>query len=313
MATRAVATGALIPAGAGKCVLIAPRPDRGPFAGAARAALENLARTLSVEWARLRRDGGGDRPGCADQRRRAGRARLLPGLAGRGLLQRLLLSSGSGFASRARRGPRTTCRALTAAAPLSRACPRDPHRIRARRGEEPRDARTCRWFRWLAGILGRFAASVGPSTPSGHSGVPDAHTQLLAIAHAVATRRVEAVQARSTSLRPRPRGADHDRHDPAAARARGQAMRQTRLARARALRRRIIAGARRAVRRQLAADHGRARLGPRPRAGQERRRRASTASTIDRGHLDDVGRHIVGSSSQRQRRRARRTAARAAA
>ena len=52
VATRAVATGALIPAGVGKVVLIAPRPDRGPFAGAARAALENLARTLSVEWAR---------------------------------------------------------------------------------------------------------------------------------------------------------------------------------------------------------------------------------------------------------------------
>jgi NAD(P)-dependent dehydrogenase (short-subunit alcohol dehydrogenase family) len=32
--------------------MIAPRPDAGAFAGAARAALENLARTLSVEWAR---------------------------------------------------------------------------------------------------------------------------------------------------------------------------------------------------------------------------------------------------------------------
>jgi NAD(P)-dependent dehydrogenase (short-subunit alcohol dehydrogenase family) len=52
VATRAVATGALIPAGAGKVVLLAPRPDRGRFAGAARAELENLARTLSVEWAR---------------------------------------------------------------------------------------------------------------------------------------------------------------------------------------------------------------------------------------------------------------------
>jgi NAD(P)-dependent dehydrogenase (short-subunit alcohol dehydrogenase family) len=52
VATRAVATGALIPAGAGKVVLIGPRPDRGRFAGAARGALENLARTLSVEWAR---------------------------------------------------------------------------------------------------------------------------------------------------------------------------------------------------------------------------------------------------------------------
>jgi len=52
VAVHDVATGALIPAGAGKIVLIAPRPDAGPFAAAARAALENLARTLSVEWAR---------------------------------------------------------------------------------------------------------------------------------------------------------------------------------------------------------------------------------------------------------------------
>jgi len=52
VAVRALATAALIPAGAGKVVLIGPRPDAGPFAAAARAALENLARTLSVEWAR---------------------------------------------------------------------------------------------------------------------------------------------------------------------------------------------------------------------------------------------------------------------
>lgn len=52
VATRGVATGALIPAGAGKVLLIAPSPGGGSFAMAARAALENLARTLSVEWAR---------------------------------------------------------------------------------------------------------------------------------------------------------------------------------------------------------------------------------------------------------------------
>jgi NAD(P)-dependent dehydrogenase (short-subunit alcohol dehydrogenase family) len=52
VATRGVATGALIPAGAGKVLLIGPRPDNAQFACAARAALENLARTLSVEWAR---------------------------------------------------------------------------------------------------------------------------------------------------------------------------------------------------------------------------------------------------------------------
>jgi NAD(P)-dependent dehydrogenase (short-subunit alcohol dehydrogenase family) len=52
-AIREVATGALIPrARGGKVVVIAPRPGAGAFAGAARAALENLARTLSVEWAR---------------------------------------------------------------------------------------------------------------------------------------------------------------------------------------------------------------------------------------------------------------------
>ena len=48
-----VAAGQLIPAGrAGKVVLIAPRPDVGDHASAARDALENLARTLSIEWAR---------------------------------------------------------------------------------------------------------------------------------------------------------------------------------------------------------------------------------------------------------------------
>lgn len=52
VAIRGVATGALIPAGAGKVVLIAPPAASGPFASAARAAVENLARTLSVEWAR---------------------------------------------------------------------------------------------------------------------------------------------------------------------------------------------------------------------------------------------------------------------
>lgn len=52
-AVREVATGAMIDAPAtGKLVLIAPRPDAGPLSGAARAGLDNLARTLSVEWAR---------------------------------------------------------------------------------------------------------------------------------------------------------------------------------------------------------------------------------------------------------------------
>jgi NAD(P)-dependent dehydrogenase (short-subunit alcohol dehydrogenase family) len=52
-AIHAVANGALIPGEVGgRIVLIAPRANAGSFAQAARAALENLARTLSVEWAR---------------------------------------------------------------------------------------------------------------------------------------------------------------------------------------------------------------------------------------------------------------------
>jgi NAD(P)-dependent dehydrogenase (short-subunit alcohol dehydrogenase family) len=53
LAVREVAVGALIEASEpGKVVLIGPIPDSGPHAEAAEAALENLARTLSVEWAR---------------------------------------------------------------------------------------------------------------------------------------------------------------------------------------------------------------------------------------------------------------------
>lgn len=52
IAVSAVANGALIPAGAGTIVLLGPRPDAATHADAVRAALENLARTLSVEWAR---------------------------------------------------------------------------------------------------------------------------------------------------------------------------------------------------------------------------------------------------------------------
>ena len=48
-----MATGALIGnERGGTVVIIAPRPDAGAFARAAVAALESLARTLSVEWAR---------------------------------------------------------------------------------------------------------------------------------------------------------------------------------------------------------------------------------------------------------------------
>ncbi|HEY1523337.1 MAG TPA: hypothetical protein VGF70_10035 [Solirubrobacteraceae bacterium] len=53
LAVREVAVGALIDGSEpGKVVLIGPAPGSGPHAQAAGAALENLARTLSVEWAR---------------------------------------------------------------------------------------------------------------------------------------------------------------------------------------------------------------------------------------------------------------------
>ena len=49
---RPVATAAMIEHGGGLIVLLAPRPGS-VEAEAARAGLENLARTLSVEWARF--------------------------------------------------------------------------------------------------------------------------------------------------------------------------------------------------------------------------------------------------------------------
>ncbi|HLY47741.1 MAG TPA: hypothetical protein VKR21_00960 [Solirubrobacteraceae bacterium] len=52
-AVREVAVGALIESGEpAKLVLLAPPRAAGPFAGAACDGLENLVRTLSVEWAR---------------------------------------------------------------------------------------------------------------------------------------------------------------------------------------------------------------------------------------------------------------------
>jgi NAD(P)-dependent dehydrogenase (short-subunit alcohol dehydrogenase family) len=52
-AVRAVAERSYIaPGGGGRVVLIAPRPGTGEHARAAAAGLENLARTLSIEWAR---------------------------------------------------------------------------------------------------------------------------------------------------------------------------------------------------------------------------------------------------------------------
>ena len=51
--TRAVVNRAFLPAErGGRIVYVAPAPDAGEHADAAHAGLENLARTLSVEWAR---------------------------------------------------------------------------------------------------------------------------------------------------------------------------------------------------------------------------------------------------------------------
>ena len=51
--TRALVERAFLPDGhGGRIVYIAPPPDAGEHADAARAGLENLARTLSIEWAR---------------------------------------------------------------------------------------------------------------------------------------------------------------------------------------------------------------------------------------------------------------------
>jgi NAD(P)-dependent dehydrogenase (short-subunit alcohol dehydrogenase family) len=51
-AARAVANVVWRPGEGGKLVLLGPRPRDGAHAGALGAALENSARTLSVEWAR---------------------------------------------------------------------------------------------------------------------------------------------------------------------------------------------------------------------------------------------------------------------
>jgi hypothetical protein len=66
IAIHAVAVGALIPGGAGgKVILLAPPPRAWQHAGAARAAFENIARTLSVEWARYAITATAITPGAA--------------------------------------------------------------------------------------------------------------------------------------------------------------------------------------------------------------------------------------------------------
>ena len=94
---RAVATGALIGSDhAGALLFLAPRSDAGPYADAARAALENLARTLSVEWARFGVTRGRDLAGRRDDRRRARGAGELPDLRRGRLLHRLSLRARHG-------------------------------------------------------------------------------------------------------------------------------------------------------------------------------------------------------------------------
>jgi NAD(P)-dependent dehydrogenase (short-subunit alcohol dehydrogenase family) len=51
-AARAVANAGWLGGDGGKLVLVAPRPGDGPHAEAARDALENMSRTLSIEWSR---------------------------------------------------------------------------------------------------------------------------------------------------------------------------------------------------------------------------------------------------------------------
>ncbi len=57
LTTHAVATRAMIPAGGGKVVNVTLSPQRGlpgmAHSAAARAAVENMTRTLSIEWARF--------------------------------------------------------------------------------------------------------------------------------------------------------------------------------------------------------------------------------------------------------------------
>ena len=64
--TQAIANAAFIERGAaGQIAYIAPSPDDGAYADAARAGLENLARTLSIEWARYRISPVAIAPGAA--------------------------------------------------------------------------------------------------------------------------------------------------------------------------------------------------------------------------------------------------------
>jgi NAD(P)-dependent dehydrogenase (short-subunit alcohol dehydrogenase family) len=64
-AARAVANAVWRPGEGGKLVLLGPRPRDGAHAAALGAALENTARTLSIEWARYAIRSTAVRPGDA--------------------------------------------------------------------------------------------------------------------------------------------------------------------------------------------------------------------------------------------------------
>ena len=87
---RAVANAAFIPQRlGGKLTLVAPAPEAGPAAAAVRAAVENLARTLSIEWARHDITTVAITPGGGHGAGGSRRGRRLPRLVGRRLLLRL--------------------------------------------------------------------------------------------------------------------------------------------------------------------------------------------------------------------------------
>ena len=136
-------------------VLIAPPPGD-PHHAAARAGLENLARTLSIEWARHRIRPVAILPGARTTRRRGRRARRLPRLARRRLLRRLRvhpsLAQGTSTESSVGESRATTysagsvsdrLRRRASGAAARRAC-RRARRSRAPRGGRPTGSRCCR-------------------------------------------------------------------------------------------------------------------------------------------------------------------------
>ena len=109
-------------------VLIAPPPGDA-HAEAARAGLENMARTLSIEWARRGIRPVAIAPGHDDEPGRDRRARRLPGLPGRRLLLRLPLRPGRGLGRTRRRRPRAAAPGTNSAASAPTASTAAPTQI----------------------------------------------------------------------------------------------------------------------------------------------------------------------------------------